>query len=137
MFEKLDPETVHEIMDRCFRLILDEIHRCEGSINQFLGDGVMALFGAPIAHENHAQRACHAALAVQKSMTQYAESLKEMHGIDFKMRVGLNSGPVVVGTVGDDLRMDYTAKGDTVNLASRMETNADPGVILVSKNLYK
>jgi class 3 adenylate cyclase/tetratricopeptide (TPR) repeat protein len=137
MFGKLDPEAVHNIMDKCFRLLLDEIHRYEGTINQFLGDGLMALFGAPIAHEDHAQRACHAALACKKAVTQYAESLKEMYGIDFKMRIGLNSGPVVVGSVGDDLRMDYTAKGDSVNLASRMETNADPGTILVSKNLYK
>jgi class 3 adenylate cyclase/tetratricopeptide (TPR) repeat protein len=137
MFEKLDPEAVHEIMDKCFRLLLDEIHRYEGTINQFLGDGLMALFGAPIAHEDHAQRACHAALAVQKSMTQYAESLKSRHGIDFRMRIGLNSGPVVVGSVGDDLRMDYTAKGDTVNLAARMEASAKPGRVLVSEHLYK
>jgi class 3 adenylate cyclase/tetratricopeptide (TPR) repeat protein len=137
MFEKLDPEAVHEIMDKCFRLLLDEIHRYEGTINQFLGDGVMALFGSPIAHEDHAQRACHAALAVQKSMTQYAESLKDIYGIDLKMRIGLNSGPVVVGSVGDDLRMDYTAKGDTVNLAARMEASAEPGRVLVSEHLYK
>ena len=137
IFEKLDPEAVHEIMDRCFRLLMDEVHRYEGTINQFLGDGLMALFGAPIAHEDHAQRACYAALAVQKAMSTYGANLHNQYGIDFKMRIGLNSGPVVVGTVGDDLRMDYTAKGDTVNLAARMETSADPGVILVSKNLYR
>jgi class 3 adenylate cyclase/tetratricopeptide (TPR) repeat protein len=137
MFEKLDPEVVHEIMDRCFRLVMDEVHRHEGTINQFLGDGVMALFGAPIAHEDHAQRACHAALAIQKTLAPYGKTLKNLYGIDFKMRIGLNSGPVVVGTVGDDLRMDYTAKGDTVNLAARMESNAEPGVVMASKNVHK
>jgi class 3 adenylate cyclase/tetratricopeptide (TPR) repeat protein len=137
MFEKLDPEAVHEIMDGCLRLVLDEVHRYEGTINQFLGDGVMALFGAPIAHEDHAQRACHATLAIQKALAPYAESLNNRYGIDFKMRIGLNSGPVVVGSVGDDLRMDYTAKGDTVNLAARMEAGAKPGRVLVSEHLYK
>ena len=89
MFEKLDPEAVHEIMDKCFRLLLDEIHRYEGTINQFLGDGLMALFGAPIAHENHAQRACYAALAVQKALEAYGESLKNRYGIDLNMRRGV------------------------------------------------
>jgi class 3 adenylate cyclase/tetratricopeptide (TPR) repeat protein len=137
MFENLDPEAVHEIMDGCFRLMMDEIHRHEGTINQFRGDGVMALFGAPIAHEDHAQRACHAALAVQKVLTPYSESLKNRYGIDFKMRIGLNSGPVVVGSIGDDLRMDYTAQGDTANLASRMESNALPGGVLVSNHICR
>jgi len=80
-------------MDGCFRLMMDEIHKYEGTINQFRGDGVMALFGAPIAHEDHAQRACHAALATQKALVTYCESLKARYGIDFKMRIGLNSGP--------------------------------------------
>lgn len=137
MFEKLDPEAVHEIMDGCFRILMDENHRYEGTINQFRGDGVMALFGAPIAHEDHAQRACHAALAVQTALTPYSQRLKDRHGIDFKMRIGLNSGPVVVGSIGEDLRMDYTAQGDTANLASRMESNALPGGVLVSKNVYR
>lgn len=137
MFENLDPEAVHEIMDGCFRILMDEIHRYEGTINQFRGDGVMALFGAPIAHEDHAQRACRAALAAQKALMLYSESLKNLHGIDFKMRIGLNSGPVVVGSIGDDLRMDYTAQGDTANLAARMESNAQPGSILASKHIYR
>lgn len=136
MFENLDPEVVHEIMDGCFRLLLDEIHRYEGTINQFHGDGVMALFGAPIAHEDHAQRACHAALAIQKALAAYSDELKIQHGFDFKMRIGLNSGPVVVGSIGDDLRMDYTAQGDTANLAARMEGHAQPGGVLVSKHTY-
>ncbi len=137
MFENLDPEAVHEIMDGCFRLMMDEIHRYEGTINQFRGDGVMALFGAPIAHEDHAQRACHAALAVQKALIPYSEILKGRYGIDFKMRIGLNSGPVVVGSIGDDLRMDYTAQGDTANLAARMESSAEAGSVLVSDNTYR
>ena len=135
--EKLDPEQVHRIMDGAFRIMMDEIHEYEGTINQFTGDGVMALFGAPVAHEDHAQRACHAALAIQKAMVVYSEKVKRDLGMNFKMRAGLNTGSVVVGSIGDDLRMDYTAVGDTVNLASRMESNARPGTILVSNNTYK
>jgi class 3 adenylate cyclase len=126
--EKLDPEEVHQIMDGCFQILMAEIHRYEGTINQFAGDGVMALFGAPLAHEDHAQRACHAALAIQRATEEYAEKLKKQYGIDFRMRIGLNSGPVVVGKIGDDLRMDYTAIGDTTNLAARIQQNAKPGV---------
>ena len=137
MFEKLDPEDVHLIMDGCFRILLDEIHRFEGTINQFRGDGIMALFGAPIAHEDHAQRACYAALAIQQSLVPYSEELKKKYGIDFKMRIGLNSGTVVVGSIGDDLRMDYTAQGDPANLAARLESCARPGSILVSEYTYK
>ena len=137
MFENLDPEDVHQIMDGCFKILMDEIHRWEGTINQFRGDGVMALFGAPIAHEDHAQRACHASLAIQHALVSYAEKLKKDYGIEFKARIGLNTGPVVVGSIGDDLRMDYTAQGDTSNLASRMESNAEPGTVLVSVNTYR
>jgi hypothetical protein len=90
---KLDPEGVHQIMDGCFQILLEEIHRYEGTVNQFTGDGVMALFGAPIAHENHAQRACHAALAIQKALADYGDRLKKQYDIDFRMRIGLNSGP--------------------------------------------
>jgi len=135
--EKLDPEEVHQIMDGCFKILMDEIHKFEGTINQFTGDGVMALFGAPIAHEDHLQRACYAALSIQKALSQYDEMIKKTYGIDFKMRIGLNSGPVIVGSIGDDLRMDYTAVGDTVNLASRMESHARPGSVLVSTHTYK
>jgi class 3 adenylate cyclase/tetratricopeptide (TPR) repeat protein len=137
MSEKLDPETLHEVLDGCFRILLDEIHKFEGTINQFRGDGVMALFGAPLAHEDHAQRACHAALAIQSGLIPYNKRLENLYGIDFKMRIGLNSGPVVVGSIGDDLRMDYTAQGDTANLAARMESCAEPGGILVSDNTYR
>ena len=135
--EKLDPETVHQIMDGCFKILMQEIHKYEGTINQFTGDGVMALFGAPLAHEDHAQRACHAALAIQRSLTEYGRKVKTEFGADFKMRIGLNSGPVVVGAIGNDLRMDYTAVGDTTNLAARMESLAEPGGILVSDSTYR
>ncbi len=135
--EKLDPEEVHQIMDGCFKLLMDEIHKHEGTIDKFTGDGVMALFGAPIAHEDHAQRACYAALAMQRVMGEYGEKIERECGVEFKMRVGLNSGPVIIGSVGNDLRMDYTAIGDTTNLASRMEGMASPGTILVSADTHR
>ncbi len=137
MSEKLDPEEVHQIMDGCFKILMDEIHKYEGTINQFTGDGVMALFGAPVALEDHAQGACYAGLAIQNAIRAYGEGINRDYGVDFKMRIGLNSGPVIVGAIGDDLRMDYTAIGDTTNLASRMENIAKPGTILVSTNTYK
>ncbi len=137
MSEKLDPEEIHQIMDGCFKILMDEIHKYEGTINQFTGDGVMALFGAPVAHEDHAQRACHAALLIQKALEVFEEKIKKDFGADFKMRIGLNSGTVIVGSLGDDLRMDYTAVGDTSNLASRIESMARPGTSLVSSHTHK
>ena len=135
--EKLDPEEVHLIMDGCFDIILDRIHRYEGTINQFKGDGVMALFGAPIAHEDHAQRACYAALSIQRALEKYEEKMSEEYGIEFKMRFGINSGLVMVGAIGNDLRMDYTADGDTTYLAKRLEAIAEPGHIFISENTYR
>jgi class 3 adenylate cyclase/tetratricopeptide (TPR) repeat protein len=135
--EKLDPEDAHNIMNGTFQVLMDNIHRFEGTINQFTGDGVMALFGAPVAHEDHAQRACHAALAIQSDLKDYGAKLKKSYNLDFLMRIGINSGPVVVGSIGDDLRMDYTAIGNTTNLASRMETMAKPGTILVSASTHR
>jgi len=137
MAEKTGPEEVHQIMDGCFKILMDEIHKYEGTINQFTGDGVMALFGAPVAHEDHAQRACHAALSFQKAIGHYGEKIKKEYGVNFQLRIGLNSGPVIVGSIGDDLRMDYTALGDTTNLASRIEGMARPGTILVSNDTHK
>ena len=133
----LDPEELHQIMDGTFKILMDEIHTYEGTINQFTGDGVMSLFGAPVAHEDHAQRACHAALSVQKAMGEYGEKIRGDCGVEFKMRVGLNSGPVIVGSIGDDLRMDYTAIGDTTNLAARMENMARAGTIFVSSATHR
>ena len=135
--DNLDPEEVHRLMDGCFKILMEEIHRFEGTINQFTGDGVMALFGAPVAHEDHGRRACHAALSIQKAMGNYGEQTQKEYGIEFKMRIGLNSGPVVVGSIGDDLRMDYTAVGDTTNLASRMESVAGPGRVCLSNHTHR
>jgi class 3 adenylate cyclase/tetratricopeptide (TPR) repeat protein len=134
--EKLDAEEVQTLIGECLIFLIEEIHRYEGTIAQFLGDGVMALFGAPIAHEDAPQRALYASLAIRQRLNQYAEKLKKQ-GIEFNMRIGINTGPVVVGRIGDDLTMEYTAMGDTVNLASRMESTAKPGTVLASENTYK
>ncbi|MEK7879097.1 MAG: adenylate/guanylate cyclase domain-containing protein, partial [candidate division NC10 bacterium] len=130
--EQLDPEDVHRLMTRAFELMLSEVHRYEGTVNQFLGDGIMALFGAPIAHEDHAQRATHAALGIRKALEDYQEDLRRQ-GIIFQVRQGLNTGLVVVGSIGSDLRMDYTAVGDTTNVAARLQQVADPGRIVISE----
>ncbi len=125
--EQVDPEEWHKIMDRFFGILSDGVHRFEGTINQFTGDGIMALFGAPIAHEDHARRACYAAVYLKEELRRYAEEQKRGRGVSFSVRMGLNSGEVVVGKIGDDLRMDYTAQGHTVGLAERMEKLASPG----------
>src|SRR5262245_24167706 len=134
MSEKLDPEDVHAIMVGAFEVILNEVHRYEGTINQFLGDGVMALFGAPVAHEDHAHRALAAALAIQNGLKPFADEVRRMHGVEFRMRMGINTGLVVVGAIGKDLRMDYTAVGDTTNLAARLLDIAKPGQVVVSRH---
>src|SRR3989442_14199474 len=125
MSERLDPEDVHRLMTRAFELMLAEVHRFEGTVNQFLGDGIMALFGAPIAHEDHAQRAVHAALGIRKALDGYQEDLQRRRGIAFQVRLGLNTGLVAVGSIAPDLRMDYTAVGDTTNIAARLQQAAD------------
>jgi len=126
---RLDPEDLHAVMDGCFQHLLDAVHRYEGTVNQFTGDGIMALFGAPIAHEDHAVRAVAAALAIQRAVQRYAESVRAQRGLDFAVRIGINTGPVVVGKIGDDLRMDYTAQGETVNLAARLQQAAPPSAV--------
>lgn len=137
IIEKLDPEEVHQVMDGCFEILMDRIHRYEGTVNQFRGDGIMALFGAPIAHENHAQRACYAALSIQRALEDYGEKLRVDYGVEFKMRFGINTGLVMVGAIGNDLRMDYTADGDTTYLAKRLESIAEPGNVFLSENTYR
>jgi class 3 adenylate cyclase/tetratricopeptide (TPR) repeat protein len=119
--KQVDPEEWHKIMDRFFAILSDGVHRFEGTINQYTGDGIMALFGAPIAHEDHARRGCYAALHLKTELRRYAEELRRTRGLNFSVRMGLNSGEVVVGKIGDDLRMDYTAQGQTVGLAARIE----------------
>ena len=134
---RLDPEDLHTIMDGCFQRVLDAVHRYEGTVNQFTGDGVMALFGAPIAHEDHAVRAVAAAVAILKSLGEYGAALRSQRGLEFAVRIGLNTGPVVVGKIGDDLRMDYTAQGETVNLAARLQSAAPTGGVLISEATHR
>ena len=122
---QLDPEQWHTILDDFFQILGDAVHRFEGTVNQYTGDGIMALFGAPIAHEDHAQRACHAALRIQDEIAHFGVKIKNEYGVSFATRMGLNSGEVIVGKIGDDLRMDYTAQGHTVGLAQRMESLAE------------
>jgi class 3 adenylate cyclase len=130
--ERLGPENMHTLFNRFFALALDVVHRYEGTINQFLGDGFMALFGAPIAHEDHARRAALAALALQRTLQDYHAELEVPYGVTCAFRMGLNTGLVVVGSIGNNLRMDYSAVGDTTNLAARLQQIAEPGTILVS-----
>jgi class 3 adenylate cyclase/tetratricopeptide (TPR) repeat protein len=135
--EQVTPETMHEIMDRVLKLMAEAIHRYGGTVNQFLGDGVMALFGAPMALEDHALRAVQAALAIRETAAGYGAQLQQQYGVDLRLRIGLNTGPVVVGRIGDDLRMDYTAIGDTTNLAARLQAMAEAGSILVSETTHR
>ena len=125
----LDPEAAQQLLDPALHRMMDAVHRYEGTVNQVLGDGIMALFGAPIAHEDHALRACYAALAMQAAMRRYTEEVRRTHGLELRMRVGLNSGEVVVRAIGNDLHMDYSAVGQTTHLAARMEQLATPGSI--------
>src|SRR5437764_9391957 len=124
---QVDAEEWRQVMDGFFALLCEGVHRFEGTVNKFTGDGIMALFGAPIAHEDHARRACYAALHLRDELTRYSGQVRRDHGLNFSVRMGLNSGEVVVGAVGDDLNVDYTALGHTVGLASRMEQLAEPG----------
>jgi class 3 adenylate cyclase/tetratricopeptide (TPR) repeat protein len=135
--ERLDPEDVHAFMNRAFELMMAEVHRYEGTVNQFLGDGIMALFGAPIAHEDHGQRAVHAALGISREMERYRDELHRERGITFQVRQGVNTGLVVVGSIGSDLRMDYTAVGDTTNVANRLQQAAEPGRVLISESTHR
>ena len=125
--ERTDTELWQRVMERFFAILCEGIHRFEGTVDKFTGDGAMALFGAPIAHEDHARRACYAALHLQGQLADYAAELRRDEGLNISVRMGLNSGEVVVGAIGDDLGMEYTAVGHTVGLAQRMESLAEPG----------
>jgi class 3 adenylate cyclase/tetratricopeptide (TPR) repeat protein len=127
-----DPEEARKLLDPVLERMMEAVHRYEGTVNQVMGDGIMALFGAPLAHEDHAVRACYAALRMQEVVKRYAEEVRRAHGMTVRIRVGLNSGEVVVRAIGSDLHMDYTAVGQTTHLAARMEQLADPGSILLS-----
>jgi class 3 adenylate cyclase/tetratricopeptide (TPR) repeat protein len=125
--ERLGAESWSSVMERLLTLISAAVHRFEGTIDKFTGDGAMALFGAPIAHEDHARRACYAALSISDSVVELTRQVREEHGIELSLRLGLNSGEVVVGAISDDLGLEYTALGHTVGLAQRMESAAEPG----------
>jgi class 3 adenylate cyclase/tetratricopeptide (TPR) repeat protein len=133
----LDPEVVHEIIDHCFALLTAEVHRFEGTVNQYTGDGIMALFGAPIAHEDSPRRAVHAALGMQRATQDFGRELQAQRGLRLQMRIGMHTGLVVVGKIGDDLRMDYTAVGNTTNLAARLQQLAEPGTVVISEATHK
>jgi class 3 adenylate cyclase len=132
-----DPEEARKILDPVLERMMEAVHRYEGTVNQVMGDGIMALFGAPVAHEDHAVRACYAALRMQDSVKRYAEVVQRGMGVPVQIRVGLNSGEVVVRSIGSDLHMDYTAVGQTVHLAARMEQTAMAGSILLSANALR
>ena len=136
--EKLDPEDWREIMDGAFQVLIAPVYRYEGTLARLMGDAVLAFFGAPIAHEDDPERACRAALDITAEARRYAEKLRQERGIEgFAVRVGINTGLVVVGEVGSDLRVEYTAMGDAVNLAARMESAADPGTVLITAATHR
>jgi class 3 adenylate cyclase/tetratricopeptide (TPR) repeat protein len=127
-----DPEEARQLLDPVLERMMAAVHRYEGTVNQVMGDGIMALFGAPLAHEDHAVRACYAAMAMQEAICRYSEEVRRAHGITVQIRIGLNSGEVVVRAIGNDLHMDYTAVGQTTHLAARMEQLATPGSTLLT-----
>jgi class 3 adenylate cyclase/tetratricopeptide (TPR) repeat protein len=137
LIKDLDPEEAQKLLDPAIHIMMDAVHRFEGTVNQVLGDGVMSLFGAPISHEDHAARACYAALAMQAAMQPYAEEVRSDQGIEIQIRVGLNSGEVVVRNIGNDLHMDYSAVGPTTHLAARMEQLARPGSIRFAASTFR
>jgi class 3 adenylate cyclase len=128
-----DPEEARQLLDPVLERLMDAVHRFEGTVNQVLGDGIMALFGAPIAHEGHALRACYAALAMQ----HYSAQVRRAHGLEVQIRVGLNSGEVVVRAIGNDPHMDYSAIGQITHLAARMEQLATPGSIRLTASTLR
>ena len=132
-----DPEEARHLLDPVLERMMAAVHRYEGTVNQVMGDGIMALFGAPIAHEDHAVRACYAALAMQDAIHRYSEEVRRGHGLEVQIRVGLNSGAVVVRGIGNDLHMDYSAIGQTTHLAARMEQLAPPGSIRLTADTLR
>ena len=132
-----DPEEARKILDPVLELMMDAVHRYEGTVNQVMGDGIMGLFGAPLAHEDHAVRACYAALDMQAAMRHYTEEVRRAHGVEVQIRVGLNSGEVVVRAIRNDLHTDYTALGQTTHQAARMEQLATPGTVRLTANTVR
>src|SRR5919106_2061432 len=132
-----DPEEARQLLDPVLDRMMEAVHHYEGTVNQVMGDGIMALFGAPLAHEDHAVRACYAALAMQTAVKQYATEVQRSHGVSVQIRVGLHAGEVVVRAIGSDLRMDYSAVGQTTHLAARMEQLARPGTTLLTADTLR
>src|SRR5262249_26939079 len=132
LIRDLDPEQARAILAPALHAMMEAVHRYEGTVNQVMGDGIMALFGAPLAHEDHAMRACYAALAMQDALRRYADEVRRTHGLPVQMRVGLHSGDVVVRAIANDLRMDYSAVGLTTVLVACLEQLATPGSVLLT-----
>ena len=137
--ETLGSEEAYSVMDQVYEFLIHKVHDFEGTVNEMTGDGIMALFGAPIALEDAPQRAIHSALTIHREMTKFSDKIKqEKEGVpSLKMRIGIHTGPVVVGTLGNDLRVEFKAVGETVNLASRMEGLAEPGATYVTEDTFK
>lgn len=137
--ERLGPEEAYAVMDEIYEILIHKVHNYEGTVNEMTGDGIMALFGAPIALEDAPQRAIRSSLAIHREMAKFSDRLKQKQEFTapLKMRIGIHTGPVVVGTIGNDLRVDFKAVGDTVNLASRIENLAEPGTTFVTEATYK
>jgi len=137
LFADRDPEAVQKLFDPVLERMIEAVHRYEGTVNRVMGDGIMALFGAPIAHEDHAVRACYAALRMQERLARYADQVQRSHGVVVTIRVGLNSGEIVVCAIGNDLHMDYTVVGQTANLAARVEQMAKAGSVLTTADTFR
>jgi class 3 adenylate cyclase len=132
-----DPEEARQLLDPVLERMMQAVHRYEGTVNHVMGDGIMALVGAPIAHEDHAVRACYAALHMQETVTRYGDAMQRAHGVPVQIRVGLHSGAVVVRGIDSSLPMDDTAVGQTTHLAARMEQMAKPGSVLVTAETHQ
>ena len=137
MAEQLDPEEWAEIMNDAFQYLTGPIERYEGTVARLMGDAILAFFGAPVAHEDDPQRAVLARLDIVEGVGTFREEITRVYGLDFNVRVGINTGPVVVGEVGSDFAGEYTAMGDAVNLASRMEQSAEPGTVQITEDTYR
>jgi class 3 adenylate cyclase len=137
MAERLDPEEWAEIMDEAFHYLTGPVHRYEGRVARLMGDGILAFFGAPLAHEDDPQRAVLAGLDILNGIGAFAKKIRQDYGLDFNVRIGISTGPVVVGEIGSDVAMEYTAMGDAVNLAARMEQTAQPGSIQVAESTFR
>jgi class 3 adenylate cyclase/tetratricopeptide (TPR) repeat protein len=137
IFADRDPEDVQKLLDPVLEHMMEAVHRYEGTVNRVMGDGIMALFGAPLAHEDHAVRACYAALRMQETVTRYGDEVQRSYGMPVTIRVGLNSGEIVIRAIGNDLHMDYAVVGQTANLAARMEQMAKPGTVLTTADTLR